>query len=149
MRTALFLRAAAIIALLQFTAHTFLFVHARPGHGPEEVAVVETMRAHLFDFGGRMHSYWDFYFGYGLFAALNCLIEALLFWFLAGLARDDARRLRPVIALFLAANLAYAGLVLRYFFLVPLGPDLLVATCLALAWLSAGQRRAAADMLAA
>ena len=25
-------------------------------------------------------SYWDSYFGYGLFASFNCLVEAVLFW---------------------------------------------------------------------
>ena len=60
----LLLRIAAVVALLQFAAHLLLVVLASPKHGPEEVAVVETMKSHRFDFLGAKRSYWDFYFGY-------------------------------------------------------------------------------------
>jgi hypothetical protein len=74
----MFLRIGSVVALVQFAAHTLLFVSSAPKHGPEETAVVEAMKAHRFDFMGSMRSYWDFYFGYGLEAAFVCLIEAVL-----------------------------------------------------------------------
>ncbi len=135
-----FLRIASLVALLQFLAHTFLLVTYVPRHGPEEVAVVEAMKAYRFSLGGVVaHSYWDLYFGYGLMAAVNCLIEAVLFWQLAGLARSNPSRIKPIVGLFLAANLVHAILVGKYFFLViPMVTDVLIAICLGVALMSGG-----------
>lgn len=128
----LYLRIASVIALLQFAAHTTLVLRYQPKHGPDEVNVVQTMKAHEFRFGGfAKHSYWDMYVGYALFAAFNCLVEAVLFWQLAGMM--STTNVRPILALFLAANVVYALLVARYFFLLPLYADVAVAVCLGIA----------------
>ena len=69
------LRAAAVLAFVQFVAHGSLLLSYRPSHGQQEIADVGAMRSHLFDFGGaRPHSYWEMYIGYGLFAALSLAI---------------------------------------------------------------------------
>src|SRR6266571_5337249 len=120
MTTSTLLRVTAVVALLQFFGHAALFVRAKPTHGDAEVTVVAAMKAH------RM------YFGYGLEAAFICLVEAILFWQLAIIAGTTPAMVRPIIALFLVANVAHAILVTRYFFLVPLVPDILIA--LLLAW---------------
>jgi hypothetical protein len=127
------LRASAVVALLQFVAHGVLFVRTKPTHGDAEVAVLAAMKANRFDFGGSMRSYWDMYFGYGLEAAFICLVEAILLWLLANVAVTAPAVVRPIIMLFLVANVAHAILVTRYFFLVPLVPDILIA--LLLAWI--------------
>src|SRR6266849_1006727 len=132
MTASLLLRILAVVALLQFIGHGALFVRARPVHGPEEVAIVEAMRSRAFKFAAAPRSYWVMYFGYGLEAAFICLVEALLFWQLATIAGTTPAIVRPTIALFLVANVAHAILVMRYFFLVPLVPDILIA--LLLAW---------------
>jgi hypothetical protein len=133
MSATLLLRAAAAVACLQFVAHASLFLRSSPRHGPEEVAVVEAMKSHRFDFVGSSRSYWDFYFGYGLFAAFFCLLEAVLFWELAGFASSGPAFVKPVAALFLFANLAHVLLALRYFFITPVIPDVAIALCLGLA----------------
>lgn len=138
MKPSVLLRIASVIALLQFAAHTMLFLTYTPSHGPEELAVLEAMRSHAFAFKGSLHSYWDFYFGYGLMSALTVLIEAVLFWQLASLARTDAARIRPIVALFCVANVGFAALCLKYFFITPVVPDLLLAVCLGLAFISTG-----------
>lgn len=91
MKPAMFLRIAAVLALLQGLGHGFLFTTYVPMHGAEEAAVVDAMRSNAFSFSGHMHSYWDMYFGYGLMAVLNCFIEAALFWQLAGIAKSSPR----------------------------------------------------------
>jgi hypothetical protein len=121
------LRVTAIVALLQFAAHGALFVRAKPTHGAGEIAVVQAMKDHQFDFGGAKRSYWDMYFGYGLEAAFICLVEAILFWQLAGSATVAPAAVKLIAGLFLAANLAHAFLITRYFFVVPLVPDVLIA----------------------
>jgi hypothetical protein len=127
MRLSTLLRLAAIVALLQFAAHGAMFVRAKPTHGTSEIAVVQAMKEHQFDFGGAKRSYWDMYFGYGLEAAFICLVEAVLFWQLAGFAAVAPAAVKPIAALFLVANLAHAVLVIRYFFIVPLFPDVLIS----------------------
>lgn len=137
MKPTMFLRIASAVALVQFAAHTFLFVSSSPRHGPEEVAVVEAMKAHRFDFMGSMRSYWDFYFGYGLEAAFICLIEAVLLWQLATIAKTGAPMVRPIVALFCLANIGHAILTWKYFFITPIVPDVVIAVCLAFAFVAA------------
>lgn len=132
------LRLAAAVALLQGIGHAALLLSYQPSHGPAETALVEAMRDQRFDFGGfAPHSYWQMYIAYGLFAAFNCLIEAILFWHLASVANTAPARVRPFAVLFLAANLGYATMVALYFFPIPLYADLIIAACLAgVLWLT-------------
>lgn len=88
------------------------------------------MQTHRFMFQGFSRSYWDFFYGYGLFAAFTCVVEAVLFWQLGSL---DRRLAAPVLILFAAANVVYAALCWQFFFLTPLVFDLAIAACLALA----------------
>ena len=132
MKPATLFRLAALLALVQFLAHTSLLMTYQPAHGPEEVAVVQAMKDHLFSFSGFQRSYWDMYFGYGLFSAFNCLLEAMLLWFLAGVARTAPRQAAVAAGIFLLANLVYAGLVFRFFFALPGIFDLALAVLMIL-----------------
>lgn len=132
-----FLRIAAIVALLQFAAHTSLIIFSSPKHGPDEVAVVQAMKSHRFNFLGSQRSYWDFYFGYALEAAFICLIEAVLFWQLAAGASTSPLLIRPIAGLFFLFNGVHILLVWRYFFVTPIIPDLLIMASLGLAFLKA------------
>src|SRR6266702_4074550 len=102
MKPIVLLRIASVVALVQFAAHTLLFV-----------------------------------FGYGLEAAFFCLLEAVLFWQLATIAKTTPLVIRPIVALFFLANIGHAILVLRYFFITPLVPDILIAACLSFAFMTA------------
>src|SRR5579859_323440 len=139
---ALILRAAGALAAIQGLAHGTLILIAQPKHGPDEVAVVEAMKDHAFTFGGSLHSYWDMYFGYALMVAGACVVEGLLLWLLAPLVTEP-KRLRPILLLLIAANIAHAALVLRYFFLLPLIFDALVAALIALSLWPVRRRLAA------
>jgi hypothetical protein len=122
------LRIVSIVALLQFAGHGTTFVRARPTHGPEEVALVDAMRSHAFTFAAAPRSYWDMYFGYGLEAAFVCLVEAILFWQLAGAASATPALVRSIAALFAVANVAHFAMVARYFaFPLPMAFDAVIA----------------------
>jgi hypothetical protein len=101
--------------------------------GPDQLAVIDVMKAHTFNFQGFTRSYWDLFFGYGLMAALPCVVEAALFWQLASLALMSRFRGGPIVALFIAANLVHAILCWNYFFLTPIVLDVAIALCLGLA----------------
>jgi hypothetical protein len=137
MKSTTLLRLAAILAALQFAAHTTMFLRYTPRHGTDEIAVIDAMQSHHFRFGGAVRSYWDFYYGYGLMSAFSVFLEIFLFWQLATLARDTPARTRPIIALFIFANLVHAALCAKYFFGTPIIPDLAIALCLGLAFVAA------------
>jgi hypothetical protein len=132
---------AAVLSLLHSVGHTIggvFGVDASPG--TKEGAVVEAMKSNQFDVMGATRSYWDFFIGYGLTISVSELLLAVVLWLLAGLAKTDPRRLRPIIAVFLLANLAFTILAWKYFFMPPLLGDLLITIALGLAYLRAGRK---------
>jgi len=124
----LLLRVVAVVALLQGVSHGTLFVRARPTHGLEEAAVVQAMKGHAFKFAAAPRTYWDMYFGYGLEAAFVCLVEAVLFWQLAGGTCGDTALVRSIAALFAIGNVAHCVMLVRYFaFPLPMAFDAIIA----------------------
>ena len=137
MRPALFLRIASGLTLLHCVLHTIGGVLGSPQHGAEEIAVIESMKAHRFDFLGSMRGYWDFIFGYGLFVTIILFVNAILFWYLAGPAKTNAGWIRPVLAMFIVNYLAMSIVSWKYFFAAPAVTELLIAAFLGLAYASA------------
>ena len=136
---ALFLRIASLLSLLHCVGHTIgaVFGIDAPA-GTTEGKVLDVMKSNHFDVMGASRSFWDFFFGFGLNISVGELVQAVLFWQLAGLAKIDPRRLRPIIASFFLANIAYAILAWRYFFVPPFVGAVLTAIALGLAYLRAG-----------
>lgn len=68
-RSAVWLRVASVLALIHGVLHTIggVFGAAAPGAQAEALAV---MKANRFVAMGGSRTYWDFFFGYGLF--LRC-----------------------------------------------------------------------------
>jgi len=144
MNPSLLLRIASALALIHFAGHTFGGMLSGPTHGPEEIAVLETMKAHRFDFMGSLRSYWDFWFGLGMLVSVNLLIQAVVFWQLATLAKVEPRRASPLIASFLVTYLAMAALAWRYFFIGPVIVELAIVACLGFAFYFCIRRTSAA-----
>jgi len=142
------LRLASLLALLQYSAHTLLFLSAKPTHGAAEAAVIDAMKGHRFEFSGLTRSYWDFYFGYGLLAILWGLVEIVLLWQLPTLAAIDSSRVRPTVALLILANVAHAALAWTYFFPAPVVGDVVVAACLAWTFFASRHRERAGGEVA-
>jgi hypothetical protein len=138
--TAFFLRVASVLTVLHCIGHTIggvFGVDAPPG--TKEGAVVEAMKSNQFEVMGAIRSFWDFFIGFGLTISVSSLVQAVVFWQLAGLAKTEPRRIRPIIAAFLFANLGFAVLAWRYFFIPPLVGAVLTTIVLALACLQAGR----------
>jgi hypothetical protein len=80
--------------------------------------------------------------GYGLFVAIALLVDAVIFWQLAALARARPDGLRPIVVVF---ALGYVGLAIvswRFFFVAPVVTELLIAVCLAAAFIGLPRRQA-------
>jgi len=141
MKTSTLLRIAAVITFLLFAGHTS-GIPWTPGEAPADAAVIEAMKSDHFQVLGVSRTYWDFYFGWGLMISVLFLLLAILLWQLGGLAKTDAPRLRPIIAMFLLAFIANAVLGWIYFFAIPAVMSILIAICLAAAFTTAGKRDA-------
>ena len=139
MKTSTYLRIAAVIALLFFAGHTS-GIPWTPGEAAADLAVIESMKADHFQVIGVSRSYWDFYLGFGLIISLFQLAQAIFLWQLGSLAKTEAGRLRPIIAVFFVATVLHGILGLIYFFAIPVVMSALIAICLALAFGSAGKR---------
>lgn len=123
------LRIASGLAFLQGVVHAYAIATYVPHHGAAELAVVDAMRTQFFHFGGPWaHSYWELYSGYGWLAAMQCLSEATALWIAA--AWSEKVNTTPLVWLFIVSNLVHAALVLHFFFLTPLYPDVIITACL-------------------
>jgi hypothetical protein len=125
MRTSLWLRIAAVITLLYFAAHT-MGMPWTPAAGPQE-----------------SRTYWDFYLGFGLVISGYLALQTVVLWQLASLANRDAGQLRPIIAAFFVSFALNAFLAWKYFFAIPVIMAMAIASCLALAFVSARSSRPA------
>jgi hypothetical protein len=142
MKSPIFLRIASIITLLYFAGHT-AGMPWTPAVGPGEVPVLEAMKNHSFVAQGFKRTYWDFYLGFGVIISAYLLVQAIVLWQLAALAKTDPLRVRPIVASFFVAFIVNAVLAWQYFFAVPVVMAGAISVCLALAFVTAGRTTAA------
>jgi hypothetical protein len=128
MKPVLYLRIASILTLIHSILHTIGGVFGKPAPGTATM-VAATMRER-FEFFGATHSYADFYRGMGLCLTIFLTMDAAILWLLASMAKYDAARLRPVLAMFLLGYLAMALNSYAFFFSAPVITELLIALCL-------------------
>jgi hypothetical protein len=137
-----FLRIAAVLTLLYCAGHTSGMPWT-PYTSPEATSVLESMKSHSFEEQGFKGTYWDLYFGFGLIISVYLLLQAVVLWQVAALAKTDAVRVRPIAVSFLIAFVVNAALSWKYFFVVPVVLAGLTAICLAIAIVLAGRTQAA------
>lgn len=133
MRPVVFLRVAAVLTLIHALLHTIGGVYGSPEPGPQ-LAAVTAMKTNQFLLMGNMRSYWDFYMGMGLGVSIFLTVDAVVFWVLSSLARNDSWRLRPIYAVFAAGYLVFAVNSYEHFFLAPVIVEIVIALCLAAAF---------------
>jgi hypothetical protein len=117
MTATVLLRVAAIISLLFTAGHTMGgFKKWSPmGDNP----VLKAMTDVHFETMGASRSYLDFFMGFGWSLSVAMLLQSILLWQIANLARADAVRVRPMIAVFALAQLAGGIIAWRFIFPVP------------------------------
>lgn len=137
MRSSLFLRIGSVITLLFAAGHTLGALESWSPVG--DTAVLQAMKAFRFEAMGVSRTYWDFYFGFGLFISVLLLAQAAVLWQLATIAKTDSTRLRPVIASLFLASVACALVAWKFIFAAPIIFSVAIAACLSLAFLTAGR----------
>jgi hypothetical protein len=136
MKSTVFLRIASVLTLIHSALHTIGGVFGKAESGAAQDAVT-AMQSNHFQVMGLIRSYADFYRGLGLAVTIFLAAEAIVFWQLGSLAKDDALRLRPILATLLIAYLALAINSYLYFFFAPVIVEILIALCFGLAMMSA------------
>jgi hypothetical protein len=136
MKPVVFLRIASVLTLIHAALHTIGGVFGKPAPGVAATTYA-VMKANYFPALGAIRSYWEFYRGMGLAVSIFLTVEGIVFWQLASLAKNNAFRLRPVLALFLAGYVAMAVNSYFYFFSAPVVVEFLIAACLGMAMATA------------
>jgi hypothetical protein len=132
MKPKLFLRIAAVVAIVQAILHTIGGVYGTPEPGAAAAAVA-AMKANHFPVTGLDRTYWDFFMGFGLGITIFLVIEGVVFWILGSMAAKDGVDVRPILMAFVVGYAALTVLAYRYFFFAPMLCDALVGMCLAIA----------------
>jgi hypothetical protein len=137
-RPTIWLRVASVLTVIHAILHTIGGAFGQPKHGSEEVAVVDTMKAHQFLVMGSPRTYWDFFFGYGLILSVCLLVQGVLFWQLGEIAKSQPKLILPIVAAFTLSFVATTIIAGRYFFLAPAVTEVIIAGCLVGAYVTAG-----------
>jgi hypothetical protein len=133
--TTLLLRIASVISLIFTAGHTMGGLRKWSPMGDN--AVLKAMTDVRFDTMGANRSYLDFFMGFGWSLSVFMLMQTILLWQLASLARTDPARLRPMIAVITLATVASCVIAWRFIFPVPAVFSGVLALALALAYVAA------------
>jgi hypothetical protein len=117
MTTTLLLRIASVISLVFTAGHTLGGLRKWSPMGENEV--LKAMTEVRCDTMGANRSYLDFFMGFGWSISVLMLLQTVLLWQLASLARADPDRVRPMIAVFGLATLATGVIAWRFIFPIP------------------------------
>jgi hypothetical protein len=132
MTTTLWLRISSVVSLLFAAGHA---LGGRKHWSPMgETDVLKAMRDVQFDVMGSSRSYLDFYEGFGHSLTVSMLLQAVLLWQMASLARTDPARLRPMIAAFAVATIAAGVVAWQFIIPIPAVFSAVLAACLAVAF---------------
>jgi len=133
--TTLLLRIASVISLVFTAGHTIGGLQKWSPMGDN--AVLNAMTTVRFDTMGANRSYLDFFMGFGWSISVFMLMQTIVLWQLASLARTDPVQLRPMIAVIVLATVAAGIIAWRFIFPVPALFSGVLAIALALAYASA------------
>jgi len=117
MSTVTGLRAAAVISALFTVGHAMGGLKKWSPMGDN--AVLRQMTAVHFQAMGATWSYLDFYLGFGWSITVAMLLQTVLLWQMASLARVNAAMVRPMTGVFILTTIASAAIAWTYIFPLP------------------------------
>ena len=139
LRPSILLRVASVLTLLYGAGHASGMPWT-PVQGTGEVAVLEAMKSQRFEIAGVTRTYWDFYYGFGVAIIGYLLVQAVVLWQLAPLAKSETVSLRPIIGSLCVGFLVNAVVVWKFFFAIPSVLVAAITVTLGFAFFAAGRR---------
>ena len=110
------------LSSILFVGETIGHVSAYPwtsAQDPRGTKLVSLMKDVPFVFAGERSTYWNIYFGWGLWVAVLLLTLAVILWILSDLAHIDSRGVGAICGIVSATSLLGAYLSFRFFFIPP------------------------------
>ena len=144
MRTSILLRVASVLTLLYCAGHTS-GIPWTPAQGAGDMAVIEGMKSQHFEIVGVTRTYWDFYYGFGVAITGYLLVQAVVLWQLAALAKTHTVSLRPIIASLCVGFLVNTVILWKFFFAIPLVMAVAITVLLGFAFFAEGRRLTSAS----
>ena len=135
MTTTLFLRIASVISLIFTLGHSAGGLQKWSPMGDNEA--LRAMTAFRFDTMGAHPSYLDFFMGFGWSISVAMVMQTVLLWQMASLARTDPAGVRPMIAVIALATVASGVIAWRFIFPIPALFSSVLAIALAAAFVVA------------
>src|SRR5262245_33958501 len=129
----LWLRISATVSLLFAVGHTLGGRRAWSPVGENEV--LASMRTVHFNLQGVSRSFLDFYRGFGYSLSVFLVLQAILLWQLAAIARTQPHAVKPLVASFAIASLVGGLITWAYIFPVPAMFSAALTACLVIAFL--------------
>ena len=126
------LRLAAVLTVLYAAGHTLGGTESWSPPGDTEV--LQSMRTFEFDVMGATRTYMDFYLGFGVYITVLLLLQAVLMWQVASLARHDPHRAGHMAAALSVGSLIGTFVVWKLIFIVPALFSLACASCATIAY---------------
>jgi len=117
MSATLALRIASLTSLLFSVGHIIGGLKKWSPMGDN--AVLKAMTDARFNVMGQSRSYLDFYLGFGWSIAVAMLLQSVLLWQMASIARTNAVQVRPMIAMFAGATLISGLIAWQFIFPIP------------------------------
>jgi hypothetical protein len=135
MKASLLYRISSIFLVLFAIGHTVGFSQIDPAWRVD--SLVQSMKSVHFNVNGSDRTYWDFFFGFGLFVTVLMLFAAVVAWQLGSLSSETLATMRASTWGFAVSYALIAHLSWRYFFIIPTVFSVVIFVCLAAAaWLS-------------
>ena len=92
------------------------------------------MQSYHMDVFGVSRTYYDFFMGFGHSISIYMLLQAVVLWLLASLAKRDLKSVRPFIAAFLLASFALVLVSWIFIFPIPAACFAMVTVCLMISY---------------
>jgi hypothetical protein len=135
MTTTIWLRISAVISLLFTLGHTIGGLTRWSPMGDN--AVLQAMSTVHFETMGVSRTYLDFFMAFGWSLSVAMLMQSVLLWQVASLARTEAARVRPLVLVFALATVASGIIAWRLIFPLPALFSAVLVVCLAAAFVVA------------
>jgi hypothetical protein len=119
----------SVLLVLFAAGHSYGFLTVRPSSS-EGLAVLSSMHSVTFTLGHSVHSYWDFYLGFGLFISVYLLLAAVLAWELPRIREASYEAYVVLAYALLAAQTLQTLLSCLYFRGPPMVLSMVVLACL-------------------
>ena len=129
--TSLVLRISSVFSFLFAAGHTLGGLKSWSPMG--ETDVLKAMRTVRFDVAGVNRSYLEFYQGFGFILSVCVVMQAVLLWQLADLAKTNREQTLPFVWTLFIASIASGILTWKFLFPVPAYFSLVLTAFLGLA----------------